>query len=200
MIKTKLCSRCKQIQPITNFRVIKSGRQKGQLISICIKCLNFKGTEWRHKNGKCKAMNENKECSSYLGVFIAEKVLSTFFKHIERMPYGNPGYDFKCDKGYKIDVKSACLHFSEGRSPKWSLHINKNIKPNYFLFLLFNNRKYLEPIHVLLVPGELINSKQKIAITNTPKGLSKWIKYMQSLDKVITCCNLMKEEAKGSKI
>lgn len=147
---------------------------------------------YRHSTGRCKSMYENKQCSAYLGITIAEKALSRIFKHIKRMPYGNPGYDFECDKGYLIDVKSACLHLLKNGSFRWTFKVDENTKADYFLFLLFNNREELKPMYVLLIPGSLINNKQCIGITNTPKSLAKWAEYMQPLDKVEECCGKMR--------
>ena len=50
-----------------------------------------------------------KSCPAYLGIHIAEQVLSKVFKNIKMMPMHNPGYDFICNHGKKIDVKSSCI-------------------------------------------------------------------------------------------
>jgi hypothetical protein len=148
--------------------------------------------DWRHKTGRNLPMSKNKKCASFLGD-VAEKALLKFFDHIERMPYGNPGYDFKCGLGKLIDVKSACLKFQEGHSPRWTFRINRNNKCDYFVLLAFNNRIDLEPMHVWLVPGYLINYKTGLSISNISESLTKWSKYERPLDKVIACCNQLKE-------
>ena len=144
--------------------------------------------EWAHKNGLTKPMSENKECALYLGVHIAERILSKIFIDVHRMPNGNKGFDFICSKGYKIDVKSACL--SENI---WHFQINKNEIPDYFLYLAFDDRKNLNPKYIWLIPN--IFYKNSIAITNSQKVLLKWQKYEQTdkLDKLIGCCNILKE-------
>lgn len=59
-------------------------------------------------------MSDNIDCSEYLGVYIAErkiarKILLDIFGNIdEEIPYGNPGFDFVCDRN-KIDVKSITI-------------------------------------------------------------------------------------------
>ena len=45
-----------------------------------------------------KAFDENKDCSSYFGVYIVEGILSKIFKNVEKMPMTNPGFDFLCNK------------------------------------------------------------------------------------------------------
>ncbi len=81
-------------------------------------------------------MEGNKNCASYLGVHIAERLLKHIYKNVEQMPYGNPGYDFICDKGYKIDVKSSCVRKSWGGF--WGFHIFKNTIADYFIFVAVN--------------------------------------------------------------
>ena len=53
-------------------------------------------------------MSENKSCALYLGVHIAERVLAGIFNDVHVMPFGNPGYDFRCSKDYLVDVKAGC--------------------------------------------------------------------------------------------
>lgn len=39
-------------------------------------------------------ITKNKECSDYLGCYIAERLLSKIYPDVQVMPHGNPGYDF----------------------------------------------------------------------------------------------------------
>jgi hypothetical protein len=135
-------------------------------------------------------MNENKECAAYLGIYIAERALSKFFDNIIRMPMHNPGYDFLCGKGFKIDCKSACISIREKHSDSWKFMIRYNKTPDHFLCLAFQDRDSLEPKHVWLIPGSKINSKNSIRITEG--SFSEWTKYERPIDRVIKCCNLMK--------
>ena len=50
-------------------------------------------------------MNINKNCTQWLGICIAENLLPEIFENVEMMPYGNPGFDALCNKGFKLDVK-----------------------------------------------------------------------------------------------
>lgn len=152
-----------------------------------------------HKRGKCKPLSENKECADYLGVHIAERILSKIFNNVQRMPLKNPGYDFICIKNHKIDVKSACIHRN-----KWLFHIYNNKIADYFLLLAFDNRNDLNPMHMWLIRrDEVINTKrtsfpinEKLGITiyNSSYGLSIYTKYeiKNKLDKVKMCCNELK--------
>lgn len=151
----------------------------------------------RHIRGENLPMSESKRCSSYLGVYIAERVLSKFFDHIERMPYGNPGYDFICGRGFKIDVKSSCLRIfnTHKRTPAWHFGLDQNIVADYFLCLGFDNRENLEPCHVWLIPGPVINHLILLAISSNPNTLKKWVQYEKPLDKVIACCNVLRSTA-----
>lgn len=124
----------------------------------------------------------------YLGG-IAERVLSKFFDHIERMPYGNRKYDFFCGRGLKIDVKSSCI----GKVTKgWCFTTNRNIIADYFLFLAFDDREHLTPMHVWLIPSRVLSSISGVSIANKPKSLARWEIYERPLDKVVVCCNSMR--------
>jgi hypothetical protein len=136
-----------------------------------------------------------KDTAAWLGVYIAEKVLSGFFDNIIRMPTGNPGYDFICGRGFKIDVKSACLLHRRGNRHSWCFVIRRNIIPDYFLCLGFDDRDNLEPQHVWLIPGKDVNHMSAVNITNSSRCLPKWSKYERPLDRVISCCNKIRERA-----
>lgn len=138
-------------------------------------------------------MEKAKYSGAWLGIHIAERILSKYFEDITRMPNGNPGYDFICKRGYKIDAKCSCLVSSRRQKPHWSFCIRKNKTADYFIFLAFNNRECLEPLHVWLVPGNVVNGKTRQVISDLPSSLSKWAEYEKPLDKVIQCCDAMKE-------
>jgi len=153
-------------------------------------------TFYDHKSGRTRPMSDAKDCSYYLGVYIAERVLSKFFDNMIRMPSNNPGFDFTCGKGFKINVKSSVLHlYEEKNSPRWMFSVKYNKTADYFLFLAFDNRQSLEPQHIWLVPGNVVNEHSCISISDTTWGLSKFLEFEKPLDKVVACCNLMKKEA-----
>lgn len=199
--KTKWCSGCQQEKALDQFYFHKTGRKKGSPLYYCKICNNKRKCLWekdhpghsaelKHLRGLYKPMAESKNCAQYLGVVVAEKALSKFFNNITRMPNGNQGFDFLCEKGFKIDVKSGCL--IDAKCSHWHFSIFKNKIANYFLLLAFDSRESLEPQHVWLVPGNVINNKGGIAIYNTKRSLAKWSQYEKPLDRVIACCNLMK--------
>ena len=105
---------------------------------------------------------KNKRCTSYLGCFVAEQVLSKIFKDVKVMKYGNHGYDFICGAGYKIDVKSSA---TGDKSDRWIFAIKQNNIPDHFLCLAFDNREDLTPVHLWLIPGKEINHLSMLTIS-----------------------------------
>ena len=101
------------------------------------------------------------------------------------MPPKNRGFDFICSNGYKIDVKSSTLHDN-----RWGFYIRYNTIADYFLCLAFDNRNDLNPQHLWLIPGYILNDKSGVSITEST--LDKWKKYEQPINDVITCCDTMK--------
>ncbi len=133
----------------------------------------------------------NKESSQYLGITIAEKVLSKVFKNVNVMPPNNHGYDFICNKGKKIDVKSSIIRKNR---KNWTFNINYNKIPNFFLCLGFDNRKDLNPIHIWLIPGDKLNYLSHTCISLSK--LERWSKYElgNKLNEVISQCNIIRGE------
>ena len=145
---------------------------------------------YRYANGG-KPASENKQCAAFLGVHIAERVLSKVFKDVKPMPYGNKGYDFICNKGKKIDVKSACTNIRDTQCDRWTFTIRRNKIADYFLCIAFDNRKDLNPLHLWLIPvGE---TNHQMSITISESTLSKWGEYELDINKVAMCCDSMKQ-------
>lgn len=142
-------------------------------------------------NGQ-KTMSDNKNCSQFLGIYVAERVLSYVFENVIRQPYGTPGFDFICNKGKKIDVKSACMFYGKWGAPSWNFRINKNKIADYFLCLAFDDRDNLTPMHIWLIPAPGVN--KQIGISTSTTMISKWDKYALDINKVSNCCNIMKGE------
>lgn len=167
---------------------------------ICRTCSSLKARKWntanpdknraktmrhRRKNG-VKSVAENKDCAPYLGVYVAERVLSSVFKNVERMPYNNPGYDFICGNGFLIDVKASTTR----ERGDWLFTINQNKIADYFLCIAFDNRTDLNPLYLWLIPGSVLNHLKGagIAISTFPK----WARYEQPVDRLIKCCDVLK--------
>jgi len=156
---------------------------------------------YRYRNGTRKELSKNKECASYLGTYISERLLAKIWNNekVIRMPNGNRGYDFICGRGFKVDVKSSCFHNSELKD-NWHFNINKNKITDYFLFLVFDKREDLNPLHIWLIKGDEIintgklNDKMGFMIYNNVDTLNKLRKYEQTdkLEKLILCCDKLK--------
>ncbi len=165
------------------------------------KDFNDYNNQRRHRLGLHKPIDEDKNSSQYLGIVVAERVLSKVFKDVKRTPMTNEGYDFICRRGYKIDVKSSCLN----ESNFWHFAIKRNKIADYFLFLAFDNREDLNPKRIWLIKGtEIIktenliaplNERQSFWILNTRQGRKRYKKYRKTdkLRETISCCNVLRE-------
>lgn len=174
-----LCGRCYNKQYSKSYHKMNRDRQ------------NTARRKYYYTHGG-KSMSENKQCSLFLGVNVAEQVLSKVFEDVKRMPDRNPGYDFICNKGKKIDVKSACIYKSKYNKNHWSFNIKQNTSADYFLCIAFDNRKDLNPLHLWLIPGSRVNKRAGIGITEST--LSRWDEYKLDISKALACCNSMKSE------
>ena len=186
----KTCSRYKQTLPIKNFN--KNNATKDRYDYYCRICSITHTKERRHRLGIYKPYSESKTCTQYLGIHIAERLLSNVFINVVRMPFHNHGYDFVCGKGFKVDVKSSCIGTHYLKQPNWHFSISKNIIADYFALLALDNRQSLNPMHLWIVPGNVINNKRCFEIQNNNKGIEKWLQYEQSLTKVICACNSLR--------
>lgn len=155
--------------------------------------MNASCRERYYKQGG-KPMGINKSCPVFLGVYIAERILSNVFKDVETMPYGNTGFDFVCNKGKKIDVKSACVTKHGMHKGSWSFGIRKNPTADFFLCLAFDNRDELTPLHMWLIPSEKINHLTTAGISKST--ILKWDEYKLNIDAVTNCCETMKKSNK----
>lgn len=156
---------------------------------ICVPCSKLRGNEYARKSYYLRggmSMTENKQCASYLGIHVAEQALSKTFKDVEVMPPNNPGYDFICNKGKKIDVKSSCIRKQGG----WTFAIRKNIIPDHFLCIAFDNREDLNPLHMWLIPSVEINYLTSLTIR--VDNVSVWDDYKLDVGAVVECCNEIK--------
>jgi len=141
-----------------------------------------------HRKQGHRPFDENRNCSMFLGVHVAERVLSRVFKNVERMPMNNIGYDFICNHGKKIDVKSSCLW----NTNRWGFEIKHNTTADYFLCIAFDNRDDLTPMHVWLIPNNVV-SHHKCA-TISPTTIHKWDAYRLDISRISMCCEILKSE------
>lgn len=186
----KKCAYCGEIKPVSEFA--KRVRSSDGLQSYCRSCNTIKHREYTYRSGKRVPHETNPDCPLFLGVHVAEKTLSKVFKNVQRAKMHNPGFDFICGRGYKIDVKSSCRITRGSIQDSWIFHIRKNKIADYFLCIAFDNRNNLNPEHLWLIPGEDVNNKTATSITES--NTNKWSKYElnSKLEKVIACCNVRK--------
>jgi hypothetical protein len=202
MTVTKQCNKCKKIKPISEFYPTYYNNKPRY---ICKECSNKQAIEWRqknrehvrelerirrYKNGENLPMSKNKDCSSFLGVHIAENLLEQYFNNVIAMPYGNPGYDFICSNNYKIDVKSACCSYNP--TTHWKFSIRYNDIPDYFLLLAFDNRTNLNLLHMWIFPRHELYKKSSITISEN--CLHKWDHYEKSIHELLKCYNNIKSQ------
>lgn len=180
----KKCSKCGVESPRTNF--LADHRSSDGRQSECKQCNAIRRRAYRGH----QPLGENKDSSKYLGEVIAERLLPAYFKDVKRMPQNNPGYDFICANGYKIDVKSSCRAFAAGYN-RWVFNIRHNLVADYFLCIAFDNRTSLTPVHVWLIPKDLSGGKLMQTIQDTPTGILMWKKYEKPIDQALECCKVL---------
>jgi hypothetical protein len=160
---------------------------------ICRSCaideINRRGRERYAKHKHQEQYTPPRDCSVFLGCYVAERVLKHVFNNVKLMPRNNRKFDFICNRGKKIDVKSSCLR--KGDYPRWAFTIGRNKVADYFLCLAFDDREHLNPVHLWLIPGDDVNDRSTIQIK--PRDVSKWNKFELDIHSVITCCNTMKK-------
>jgi hypothetical protein len=145
---------------------------------------------WAHRNGIQRPMETARDSSVFLGIYVAETVLGDYFEDVKRMPRNNPGFDFVCKNGYRIDVKSSTLRKTSKVAPHWKFSLKRNDKADAFLCVAFDNLKDLNPVHVYLIPAKDVRGKHDVLITLNTED--QWKKYEKPIGKVIEACNLMK--------
>lgn len=195
----KICKNCGELRQHEAFDLCREcyNKQKPKIkCKICGKLRQHAGyglcgTCYSHVKGLKTPMSKNKSCSSYLGVHINEQLLSKIFRDVKQMLPNNPGFDFTCNKGMKIDAKSSVTRISKVGTKSWHFHINKNKIADYFFCVAYTSREDPKPLHMWLIPGEDVNNKMGITISETT--LYKWYKYEQSVNKALSCCAKMKK-------
>ena len=210
MSGTKTCIKCHETKPLDEFH--KDNRAKDSKSSACKECSKkyyqnhrekiSKQSKIRYENGGResqgkKSMYENKLCSSYLGVVVAERLCRHLFKDVEVMPYGNTGFDIICNKGMKIDVKSSCTYLNPGRSPAWKFHIKDNTIANFFILVAFDNLTDLNPLYIWMIPGKEINDQGSASIAHS--RIHKWDKWKRDINDAQLCCTEIKKEKNRKK-
>jgi len=150
--------------------------------------------EWYERTGRQQkgkiSMYEDKLCPAYLGIVIAERLVRHLFNDVEVMPYGNPGFDFICNKGKKIDVKSSCTQISPEKYVRWKFVVDHNITTDFFILVAFDNRTDINPLYLWMIPGKEVNDQGSISIS--PSTIHKWDKWKRDINDAQICCTEMK--------
>jgi len=118
-----------------------------------------------------------------------------------KMPYGNPGFDWLCKNGAKIDNKGSCLCYIEVGSPRWEFGIYYNNIADWFVLSAWDSRDSLNPLHVWIfnkndiVRGRKFWEREGFSIANTLKGLKEFKKseVTDRLNKLKELYNMFKE-------
>lgn len=154
--------------------------------------------DWYENVGRLRyshiSMYENKLCAAYLGIVIGERLCKHLFKDVEMMPYGFPGYDIVCNRGKKINVKTACITLTNDKYPHWKFNISYNKIADFFIFVAFDNIEDLNPIHLWMIPGKEINDNSGKSISSST--IHKWDEWKRDIDDAQLCCAEMKNNEK----
>lgn len=147
--------------------------------------------EIRQQRGRL-SMYENKSCAQWLGIVIGERLCKYLFKDVEVMPNRNKGFDIICNKGKKIDVKTACVTLGHGKYPQWGFNISRNTVADFFILIAFDNRTDLNPLHLWMIPGKELNGQTGTQIS--PSTIHKWNEWKRNIEDAQFCCTEMKGE------
>ena len=202
----KTCTKCHETKPLDEFYT--DNRAKSGKVARCKECSKKEGKKYRQEHREDKArydqehkdevrqrlghlsMYENKSCASYLGVVIGERLCRHLFEDVEVMPNGNPGFDIICNKGMKINVKSACITLTYDKYPHWGFCIDYNKVPDFFILVAFDNRTDLNPLHMWMFPGNILNNNSGAQIS--PSTIHKWDEWKRDIKDAQLCCTEMK--------
>ncbi len=139
---------------------------------------------------------EDPDCPLWLG-YISEKYVMKTFEDPTIMPTNNPGFDWICSNGKKIDHKGACILYIKGKLPIWIFKIRHNKMADYFILSAWDNRESLTPLHVWIfgkndiVRGRKFCEFESFAIMDTPEKLKEFEKWEVSdrLEKLKELCD-----------
>jgi len=163
---------------------------------ICAQKLGFKNendrykvykNDWkrnkRYNTGEQVPMSENPYCAKWFGEFIAENYVMKTFEDPIKAPPNNPGFDWTCNKGQKIQHKARCLEIAN-TSEGWGFPIRRNHIPDYFILSGWKDRESLEPLFILIfhrdemIRGAPFWMRPSFWITNKPE----YIRYFSDHD------------------
>jgi hypothetical protein len=163
----------------------------------CKACKNLYEKQWRvdnpdkaHKrdarlrrNKGIPKLENSLTCPSFLGVHLAENMVSEVFNEAKMMPYGHKGFDMICPKGKTVDVKSACAGEYRG-TRRWIFHIKENKVPDYFMCVAYDSRDEQNVEHVWFIPGNTINHLKGLCISESTMERMDSYKLRKELKRV----------------
>jgi hypothetical protein len=132
----------------------------------------------------------SKNNSRYLGISIAEEIVSKAFPEAARMPPDHPKYDFIFPDGSHVDVKASCIvaQSTNSRRVVWQFIINKNRAADSFLLMAFDDRQSMNLRNVWLIPGSIINHRYGITL----RDIDKWKPFKLQVDKFRSALDVLK--------
>lgn len=152
--------------------------------------LNIYRNKLNHCNGVCQPIGKNKNCPTYTNVCVSKKVIAHIFPNTKQIHGNNHGYGVLCVDGTKVSVKTSCREIN-GKTFRWRFAIRKNHITDYFLLVALDNREDMNIEHVWIVPGDKVNMFVGTSITTS--NLQKWDDYRIDMDRIDSCCNVLKE-------
>lgn len=161
--------------------------------------------EYSYKTGRRLPKEFNEDCPVYFGCYTESLMIQTFEGAI-RMPNNNPGFDWTCKNGDKIDNKGVCLRYNTHNNwSGWRFSIRYNDIADWFILSAWDNRDSLQPLYVWAFhKNDMVKyrigrhnvlkkfcNRESIAIPNTPEGLKEFEKYevTNRLIKLKELCN-----------
>ena len=170
-------------------------------------------------SGRRSPYFENENCTMYLGISIGEELfkefLLTYFERVIGFHPHNRGFDFICkdprqefidrhphlrlerNKEYMIQLKLLCLQSNDDGWNGWNFHVDHNRIPDFYILSAWDNREYLNPIHIWMFhKNDIIRKKefwQRISLCITNKQI-----YLEEYKKYELVCELERlKELKG---
>lgn len=119
-----------------------------------------------------------------------------------KMSTHNPGYDWICKRGYKIDNKSRCLNYTN-KAPNWLFHIRCNNIADWFILYGWDNVDSSNPLRIWafhkndIVRDRKFSEFDTFSITNTPEKLKELEKY-EFTNKLDKLKEILIEKLKGT--
>ena len=138
----------------------------------------------------------NSDCPPTFCDFIGENYVMKVIENPVRMPHNNPGFDWECSNGEKIDHKGTCLSFNR----RWVFRIVYNNVASRFILSAWENVECSKPTHVWIfqrdqiVRGKRFFRRGTFIVPNDPGSLKELEKYevTDNIEKLKEVCSRKK--------